>query len=72
MEKQQKPFYKKWWFWVIVVIIIIGIGSGNEDSSSTPSNPDSKVSENTTSNENDKETINQKRYIFFTRRYIKQ
>ena len=49
-KKVKKPFYKKWWFWVIVVIIIIGIGSGNEDSSSTPSNPDSKVSENTTSN----------------------
>ena len=48
-KKVKKPFYKRWWFWVIVVIIIIGIGSGNEDSNSTSSNPDSQVSENTTS-----------------------
>lgn len=39
--KNQKPFYKKWWFWgitIFVIIMIIAINSGDSESSDKSSN----------------------------------
>lgn len=35
MEKEKKPFYKKWWFWIIIVCIIVGIAGSNESGDNT-------------------------------------
>lgn len=34
IEKEKKPFYKKWWFWLIVVIVIIGVIGSSQDENS--------------------------------------
>ncbi len=35
MEKQKKPFYKKWWFWVVVILVIGAIGSTIDEEDGT-------------------------------------
>ncbi len=44
-EKQQKPFYQKWWFWVIIAVVILAI-IGNilpDDSNSSISNTNENI-----------------------------
>ncbi|NNV07114.1 DUF4352 domain-containing protein [Geobacillus sp. MMMUD3] len=42
MEKQKKPFYKRWWVWVLAVIIIGAIASGGGEDSE-PANAEPKT-----------------------------
>jgi len=35
MEKQKKPFYKKWWFWVVVILVMGAIGSAIDEEDGT-------------------------------------
>lgn len=39
MEKQKKPFYKKWWVWLLAIIIIIAIASNGGESTPTTTEP---------------------------------
>lgn len=42
MEKQKKPFYKRWWVWVLAVIIVGAIASGGGEDSE-PANAEPKT-----------------------------
>lgn len=45
MEKQKKPFYKRWWVWVLAVIIIGAIASGGGEDSEPASTEPKKEAE---------------------------
>lgn len=48
MEKQAKPFYKRWWFWVIVFLFLLVMGNLNTGKKETTApDPESEVAEET-------------------------
>lgn len=54
--KNKKPFYKTVWFWIVAVIIIIGSIGGEDDS--TTSNLDTQTKQEVSQNENIEEVSN--------------
>ncbi len=38
MEKNKKPFYKKWWFWLIIVVVAGVFGSAEESNEKASQN----------------------------------
>lgn len=58
MEKQKKPFYKRWWVWVLAVIIIGAIASGGgEDSEPANAEPKTEAKKEEPKKEEKKESV---------------
>ncbi|AKM19787.1 hypothetical protein GARCT_02536 [Geobacillus sp. 12AMOR1] len=57
MEKQKKPFYKRWWVWVLALIIIGAIASGGGEDSE-PANAEPKKEETSSKPKETKATEN--------------